>query len=803
MRLLKCFPDRAFLRVGRDGALRRPDAPAGRPYQISSKSRRKTEAAALIIVLAFMALLTGLALAYFSHTATDRQLAHASFHDASADLLARNALDIIVSSLKREITVAGVNVTQANIQPQRSGDDASIPSLIRRSVRNDTIPPPGVPSFASIVSSGPVDPANPKRGEITRARWNSHYLVPTAASFTPPDWVLVTLQGPNPAPLPSDVVGRYAFAVYDEGGLLDMNLAGFPAWAGSSASNPEPTPTPWQVNVGRKGTVAFADLGGLPAAPTSSQMNKIVGWRNYGTTKQTATTFRRFSFQLDPSTQQDAWGSYLLDFGDAPYTDPSIDSFTSVPSDFPSYSRTDQAFMTRKELLRLQGSIGFSQDLLQYMGTFSRERNRPAPDWRSLRLPDRFPMNAVGLVKPAPPDSVTTRGRGNGDGNGVGWRGRGRYRGSIPDILGMFGLAWVNGTGTDKSQLAYWGRWQYVGEQQPSEPNNNPLAYIPPLRARPEFVKILNYALNVANAGWDAFSNDTNLGRVARTLSIAASLIDQYDDSGDTNERDPTTGSHTTIIEYGGGFVLGWENENNPSSPGYQADKDPYAWIIDPNTGSTKPRPATVPIVLNHPFSNVGEFGYGLDTANGFQPLNFVTETSNDKAVLDFFMYNPVLHTYPRAGIFNLNTRNVPVIAAALKAALKNDTIAPPSSSGVISASEATTAAQRIVDETKLRPVLNRADVARLVRVGANTAWTKEQKEAIARALAEMGQARTWNLMIDVIAQTGKCAPGETDFAKFIVEGEKRYWLHIALARDLNTDRTVDVFGAQLEEVSE
>lgn len=748
-----------------------------------------------------MALLTGLALAYFSHTASDRQLAQASFHDASADLLARSALDVIISSLKREITVAGTNVTQANVQPQRSGDHASIPNLIRRSVRDDTIPSPGVPSFASAVTSGPVDPANPKRGEITRARWNSHYLIPAAASFIPPDWVLVTLQGPNPTPPPGDLVGRYAFAVYDEGGLLDMNLAGFPAWAGSSASNPEPTPTPWQVNVGRKGTLAFADLGALPIAPTSSQMNKIAGWRNYGTTKQTATSFRRFSFQLDPNSQQDAWGSYLLDFGDAPYTDPSIYPFTSVPSDFPSSSRTDQAFMTRKELLRLQGSIGFSQDLLQYMGTFSRERNRPAPDWRSLRLPDRFPMNAVGLVKPAPLDSVTTRGRGNGDGNGVGWRGRGRYRGSAHDILDMFGLAWVNGTGTDKSQLTYWGRWHYVGEQQPSEPNNQLLAYIAPLRGRLEFVKILNYALNVTNPGWDPLSNDTDSNRVARTLSIAASLIDQYDDSGDANERDPTTGNHTAIIEYGGGFVLGWENENNPSSPGYDVDKDPYAWIIDPNTGSTKPRPATAPIVLNHPFSNVGEFGYGLDTANGFQPLSLVTETSNDKAVLDFFTYNPILHNYPRAGILNLNTRNVPVLAAALKAALKNDTIAPPPSSGAISASEATTAAQRIVDETKLRPVLNRGDVARLVRVSANAAWTKEQKEAIARVLAEIGQARTWNLMIDLIAQTGKCAPGETD--RFIVEGEKRYWLHIALARDLNTDRTVDVLGAQLEEVSE
>jgi len=36
-----------------------------------------------------------------------------------------------------------------------------------------------------------------------------------------------------------------------------------------------------------------------------------------------------------------------------------------------------------------------------------------------------------------------------------------------------------------------------------------------------------------------------------------------------------------------------------------------------------------------------------------------------------------------------------------------------------------------------------------------------------------------------------------------IVEGEKRYWLHVALGRDLNADGSVDVLGAQLEEVTE
>src|SRR5207244_1344380 len=170
--------------------------------------------------------LTGLSLAYMSRTTTDRQLAQSSFNDSSADLLARTALDTVVNDFKQEIINGGA-VTRTNVQPQRSGDDPSIPNLIRRSVRNDPIPPPGVPSLASTVSSGTAS-ANGR--VISPARWNSHYLIPPAATFTAPDWVLVTPQGPNSGPLPNAVIGRYAFAVYDEGGLIDVNVGGFPKY---------------------------------------------------------------------------------------------------------------------------------------------------------------------------------------------------------------------------------------------------------------------------------------------------------------------------------------------------------------------------------------------------------------------------------------------------------------------------------------------------------------------------------------------------------------------------------------------
>ena len=61
-----------------------------------------SKGAALMIVLAFVVLLTGMALAYFTRTTTDRQLAQSSYTDTSSDFLARSALDIVVSDFKQE-----------------------------------------------------------------------------------------------------------------------------------------------------------------------------------------------------------------------------------------------------------------------------------------------------------------------------------------------------------------------------------------------------------------------------------------------------------------------------------------------------------------------------------------------------------------------------------------------------------------------------------------------------------------------------------------------------------------------------
>jgi hypothetical protein len=780
-------------------------------------SARSSKGAALMIVLAFVVLLTGLALAYFSRTTTDRQLAQSSYNDTSTDLLARSALDIIVSDFKQEIINDPSTATAADIQPAHytpappvSGPP--IANLIRQSFNGD---PTGRTS--SVNSS--TDSANGR--SISTTRWNSHYLNPRGnpgdtninpsptPTFSAPNWVLVTAQGPVPAPPPAAVVGRYAFAVYDEGGLLDMNVAGFPSWSGNPGGGCNPAPTPWLTNVGRKGTVGLVDLTALGTyAPPQTQIDKIVGWRNYATTLQSFSGFPSTAPSFTTAcAQQDSYGDYLLYFGEPPFAFDINDQPVPIPfypftAIYPttSSSRTDQALMTRQELLKLRGSLDFSQNVLQYMGTFSRERNKPAPDWPHLgnNLSDgRFCFDNLDLVKPNP-ENCNNKGKGKGQGKS---RGRGHLCGEQADIVDLFGLLWIKSSALppDPNGNPQPGHWRYIDHVGKNwNPNPNPHGKINCWRGpkkQNDFFQILHYALNrLACAGGQ------QPGNLARTFAIGASLIDQFD--SDADDLDNTlTGqnkkwqTHTTVIEYAGNtFAYGMETSDLAyNAPGNQGPRRPLG----------APDPVGNPTMLNHAFSNIGEFGYAIDTSSVSQPtLNFSSGTSSDNAVLDFFGYNPISSSYPRAGIVNLNTKNAPVLAAVIKAAAPTD-----GAITYVGQTPATNAAQAIVTATTAQPALTRADAARLAEaVGTAIGTTEEEKETIARALAEVGQTRTWNLLVDVIAQTGRYAPDATNITqanKFIVEGEKRYWLHIALGRDLNDDGSVDVLGTQLEEVIE
>src|SRR2546429_8364108 len=78
--------------------------------EITSRER----GAALLIVLAFVVLLTGVSVAYLSRTTGDRQVAHGSFYQSNVDQLAQSAMDSIIGDLRQEIANGSTAYAQAD-----------------------------------------------------------------------------------------------------------------------------------------------------------------------------------------------------------------------------------------------------------------------------------------------------------------------------------------------------------------------------------------------------------------------------------------------------------------------------------------------------------------------------------------------------------------------------------------------------------------------------------------------------------------------------------------------------------------
>lgn len=254
---------------------------------------------------------------------------------------------------------------------------------------------------------------------------------------------------------------------------------------------------------------------------------------------------------------------------------------------------------------------------------------------------------------------------------------------------------------------------------------------------------------------------------------------------------------------------------NGASSPTYYRDNDNMlrngdaayasgAWgqpleQVDATKGL-----ASRPVMLDRPFRSVAEMGYAFRDLP-YKSMDFFTANSADAALLDTFCLNESPVSGLTAGVLNLNTRQQPVLKAVLAGALKDELDA---SSTLTAASEADAIATAITTATATTPLVSRSDLATKVAPTlvsghfANNpadAAIKTRRESVVRALADVGDTRTWNLMVDVIAQSGRFAPGgATGPGDFLVEGERRYWLHVAIDRI-----TGKVISQTLESINE
>jgi Tfp pilus assembly protein PilV len=360
---------------------------AKRPLIRRLSERRKRSGVALIVVLFAVALISIAVLAFFNFAILNRSTSFSSAGQARANILALSALtyvkgDFIAeiqngSTLAPDLANTGVPIyqptTNATMLPYRmtasiAPADPTIPAnLLKWSSGLYSLWPANTAYNAAGPIRGSIDPTTSQPVSTSQPSLNGRFVANnlwtepdfgTSATFpnsVVPQWVYMTRQGPltNSVPLASltsanstnlnYVVGRYAYTVYDEGGLVDVMAAGY------SPSTFATDPT----DVGRKGNQGFADLTQIGL--TSQQVDQLVSWRNAS-----------------------SWNSTSAYVG---YLGTNAAPLTNAPSvGFLQAAAGDQAFVGRQDLIQYwNNKLGASPSLLPYITTFSREKN--APSW--------------------------------------------------------------------------------------------------------------------------------------------------------------------------------------------------------------------------------------------------------------------------------------------------------------------------------------------------------------------------------------------------------------------------------------
>ena len=277
---------------------------------------------------------------------------------------------------------------------------------------------------------------------------------------------------------------------------------------------------------------------------------------------------------------------------------------------------------------------------------------------------------------------------------------------------------------------------------------------------------------------------------------------------GDGYRRDASTisGTQYSTSSTGDGCLL-WNGNLAVTVP---SSVLPTSLAGDPK-GSAQARRA---VILNRPFRSVAELGYVYRDLP-FKTLDFFSDESADASLLDLFCVadEPAVS----AGEVNLSNAPASVLKAILAGTNKME-INNPAASNVpsgatagspnfMSPNDANAAAAAVVAYLNQNgPLRNRADlVTKLSDPIFNSLYgttknyaNKAYTEAPMRAFSNVASTRTWNLVIDIVAQSGTMSPNATTLNDFIVQGERRYWLHISI--DRYTGKIVD---QQLEPVYE
>ena len=251
----------------------------------------------------------------------------------------------------------------------------------------------------------------------------------------------------------------------------------------------------------------------------------------------------------------------------------------------------------------------------------------------------------------------------------------------------------------------------------------------------------------------------------------------------------------------------GYADEDGIIRPADATNPDPSVLTTGSSTPSYTADVAYHPVVLNRPFRNVAELGYTFRDLP-WKTLDLFSQNSADAGLLDVFSI--VDEPAMTAGRVNLNTQQTPVLQSILAGTIWNEISSSTVTMSGANAQSAATMAANIAFATSTNPLTNKSSIITAAGLSKTILPTtspatphdnqtvKARREVVPRAVSSVSQTRVWNLLIDVVAQSGRYPPGDKDLKKFIVEGEQHYWVHIAIDRF-----TGQVIDRQIEVVKE
>lgn len=205
------------------------------------------------------------------------------------------------------------------------------------------------------------------------------------------------------------------------------------------------------------------------------------------------------------------------------------------------------------------------------------------------------------------------------------------------------------------------------------------------------------------------------------------------------------------------------------------------------------------PIILNRPFRSVGELGY-VFRDQPFKTLDLWSEKSADSGLLELFAVKEQSSAVI-AGSLNPSSASAEVLGAIVKGARKS----VGTGSLTVDEVEAGQIATGITDTVSANGGLaDRAHLATRLgtpvfeKIKGNVSnRNKGHGETPMRALVNVSSMKSWNLLIDIVAQTGRVV-GSGGLEKFTVEGERRYWISVSIDR-----ATGEIVDKQIEAINE